>query len=315
MVIQLVTILMEGLMKKLSASAFDISTKYILNNGRYLEKLLFGHHFISPCPEKIIKAFKMYQNKDGGYGNGIEPDFRMPFSSPMGTSIAIGNLLAFDSFPEAQEQIQNAVQYLESTYNETLMGWEPVSKSVNLFPHAPWWHHTEMPNRINGNPTAELIGYMLRYEKYVTQLDLEMLKEKMIQNFLDAEVFEEHELFCYIRLYNQLSDVDQARMLTQLQVAYKALVNLNPEEWMAYVPYPLKFIKLAEKSIFEETNLAIEENVNFFIDQLTEVGCITPNWNWGAYPSEWDIAKREWTGILTLDALLTLKKYNAIEFV
>lgn len=306
---------MEGLMKKLSVSAFDISTKYILNNGRYLEKLLFGHHFITPCPEKLIKALKMYQNKDGGYGNGLEPDFRMPFSSPMGTSVALEKLRAFDAFPEAQVQIQQAIRYLESTYSEKLKGWEPASRSVNLFPHAPWWHYSEEPTRLNGNPTAEIVGYLLRYEKYVDALDVQMLKELMIQNFLDAETFEEHELYCYIRLYNQLSDVDQSRIVKQIQSGYKALVSLDPGEWKGYVPYPLKFIKLTEKLIFEETNLAVEENINYYVDQLTQIGCMTPNWNWGAYPSEWDIAKREWTGILTLDALLTLKKYDAILFV
>ena len=196
-------------MKNLSHSAFDISSRYILNNARYLEKLVFGHYFISPCPEKIVKAYQMYQNKDGGYGNGIEPDFRLPSSSPMATSVALNRLSQFKETVGAFEQIEKAISYLESTYDDSIKGWECTPKMVNLYPHAPWWHFQTPRLGVHGNPSAEILGYLIEFEPFVKTLDLEALRKTYIDYILSMQEFEEHELYCVIRLFNRLSDIEQ----------------------------------------------------------------------------------------------------------
>lgn len=299
-------------MKTLSQSAFDISSRYILNNARYLEKLVFGHHFISPCPEKIVKAYKMYQNKDGGYGNGLEPDFRLPFSSPMATSVAIARLRAFKDDIRALEQIEKAILYLESTYNDEILGWESTSKMVNLYPHAPWWTYSGTRKGIHGKPSAEILAYLLEFSAFVRNLDLDKLKAHYIQYFNTLESYEEHEVYCFIRLYDSLSDIEQQLLESNLLHAINQLVVLDQKEWHKYVPYPLKFIGLSEKLKIDIPQTTIEDNIDFLVDLVEENGCITPSWGWSDFPEEWEISKREWIGILTLDALLTFKEYGAI---
>ncbi len=40
---------------------------------------------------------------------------------------------------------------------------------------------------------------------------------------------------------------------------------------------------------------------------------ILPTWEWDEYLDEWEVAKTEWIGNLTLEALLSLMKFNRIE--
>lgn len=312
LVILIVTITLEVFMNNINKSAFDASSSYILNNGRYLEKLLLGHYFISPCSSKIVKALKMYQNKDGGYGNGLEPDFRMSFSSPMATSIALRLLSAFGDVSGVEEQIKSAITYLESTYIEAIQGWELTSKMVNLFPHAPWWTYKEPLKTIGGNPSAEIVGYLYKFRQFVAKLDVIQLKNIYINKLIETKIQEEHELMCYIRMYNHMSDIDQDVMMPYLNVAYQNIVNTNPEEWNNYVPYPLKFIELAKNQIFEISDELLNDNLNFLLNKLSLIGHIVPPWSWNAYLEEWEIAKREWSGILTLETLLILRKYQMI---
>lgn len=71
-------------MKTLSKRAFDRTIQFISEIGRPLEQALCAHHFTEPCPEQVISELAKYQNEDGGFGHGLEPDFRLPASSPMG---------------------------------------------------------------------------------------------------------------------------------------------------------------------------------------------------------------------------------------
>lgn len=298
-------------MKNLSQSAFDISSRYILNNARYLEKLVFGHYFISPCPEKIVKAYQMYQNKDGGYGNGIEPDFRLPNSSPMATSVALSRLSQFKDTVGAFEQIEKAISYLENSYDDSIKGWESTPKMVNLYPHAQWWHFEKPRIGIHGNPSAELLGYLIEFEPFVKTLDLEALRKTYIDYILTIKEFEEHELYCIIKLFNRLSDIEQIVIKEKIIEGFNKVVNMDIRQWEGYVPYPLKFITLTEHDLFEIPENLLMHNINFIVNKLNEDGVFSPSWSWGSYDSEWEIAKREWSGILTLDALLVIKRYGA----
>jgi hypothetical protein len=38
-----------------------------------------------------------------------------------------------------------------------------------------------------------------------------------------------------------------------------------------------------------------------------------PNWSWGGlWPDAWEQAKRDWTGVMTLDNLLKLRAFGRI---
>lgn len=300
-------------MKMLSDYDFDLAAQYILNNGRYLEKLLYEHYFIAPCDSKIIKALEMYQNKDGGYGNALEPDFRLPHSSPMATSLALRYLKDLEKNDAYRDQVEKAITYLESTFRESIMGWEPVSKMVNVFPHAPWWYRMDEIETISGNPSAELTAYIFEFKEYTNELKPDNLVEFYVSQLENMLQFEEHEIYCYIMLYDVLPLSFKDRMKSKLIEAYEELVSTEKQEWSKYVPYPLKFIGLINESVFPISDSLLDENLDYIIGLIEENGHVAPTWKWTEFEDEWEIAKREWTGKLTLDHLILLKRFSRIE--
>ena len=91
------------------------------------------------------------------------------------------------------------------------------------------------------------------------------------------------------------------------------LVNLDESEWTDYVPTPLKCIEFDSNNYFGLNSKLIDKNLDYLINNLEESGKILPTWTRDRYLMDWEIAKSEWIGILTLDSVLSLKKFNRIE--
>jgi hypothetical protein len=72
---------------KLTDNTFFLLSRFFKEEVRDLEKYLFEYYLQKGERTRIIEELKKYQNDDSGFGNGLEPDFRQPLSSPMATSI------------------------------------------------------------------------------------------------------------------------------------------------------------------------------------------------------------------------------------
>ncbi|MBU3174896.1 hypothetical protein KPL47_00780 [Clostridium estertheticum] len=305
-------------MKKLSKALFEQLNSYMDTDARPLEKSIFNYYFNDSSGDDILDSLEAFQNTDGGFGKGIEPDFKLIKSSPMATSIGLRYLSKLDNSDRAQNMIAKAIEYLETTFDNNRNGWYSVPSIVNNYPHAPWW---EFKNDINmtvidyswGNPTAELIGYVYKYKKYLNNFDIYSLRNYAITNLNNRTEFNsEHEIISYIHMYNALDEEFSIQIVDTLKLAVSKLVNINQSEWINYVPTPLKFINLDSKNFFGIECKLIDQNLDYLIDRLEEDGKILPTWQWDKYLEEWEIAKIEWMGILTLEALLSLLKFNRI---
>ncbi|MCB2353937.1 hypothetical protein [Clostridium estertheticum] len=305
-------------MKKLSKTLFEQLNSYMNTDARPLEKSIFNYYFNDSSGDDILDSLEAFQNTDGGFGKGIEPDFKLIKSSPMATSIGLRYLSKLDNSDRAQNMIAKAIEYLETTFDSNRNGWYSVPSIVNNYPHAPWW---EFRNDINmtvidyswGNPTAELIGYVYKYKKYLNNLDVYSLINYAITNLNKRTEFNsEHEIISYIHMYNTLEEEFSSQIVDTLKLAVSKLVNIHQFEWINYVPTPLKFINLDSKNFFGIEGKFIDQNLDYLIDRLEEDGKILPTWQWDKYLEEWEIAKIEWMGILTLEALLSLLKFNRI---
>jgi hypothetical protein len=305
-------------MKKLSKTLLNRLNNYMNAEARPLERAIFNYYFNGSSSDDILNSLEAFQNSDGGFGQGLEPDFKLSQSSPMATSIGLRHLGMLDNNDRAQKMIAKAARYLETTFDSKRMGWFSVSSQVNQYPHAPWW---EFRNDINmtvidyswGNPSAELIGYLYKHKEYLNNLDINSLIMNAIDNLNQhAEFNSEHEIFCYIHMYNVLDKELSSRIEDTLKLAVSKLVNLNEAEWVNYVPAPLKFIQLDSKNFFGIEEKYINQNLDYLVARLEETGRILPSWQWDDYKEAWEISKLEWTGILTLEALLSLRKFNRI---
>ena len=305
-------------MKKLSEAILNGLNTYMNTEARPLERSIFNYYFNNSTGDHILDSLEAFQNSDGGFGIGIEPDYKLPQSSPMATSIGLRYLSKIDNSDRAQNMIAKAVGYLEATFNVSRQGWYSVPSIVNEYPHAPWW---EFNNEINmtvidyswGNPTAELLGYLYKYKEYLKNIDIYSLINIAIANLNEHKEFKsEHEIFCYIYMYNALDNEYSSQIEESLKLAISQLVNVNQSEWINYVPTPLRFIESDSKNHFGINPKLIDENLDYLVDSLEQNGKIVPAWQWDKYLDEWEVSKAQWSGILTLEALLSLRKFNRI---
>jgi hypothetical protein len=305
-------------LKKISKDLFNEISNYINKEARPLEKALFNYYFNDSSQDEILNSLETFQNLDGGFGNGIEPDFQLKDSSPMATSIGLRHLSKIDNNDKAKIMIIQAIEYLEKSFDENRKGWYSVPCSVNNYPHAPWWEFKKDINKTVidyswGNPTVELIGYLYKYKDYLKHIDIYSLVNYAITTLNETSEFKsEHEIFCYIRMYNVVEEEFSIQMEDKLKIAVSQLINTNEVEWVNYVPSPLKFLETECENLFGIESKFIDKNLDYLITRFEEYGKILPEWQWGTYLEDWEISKIQWTGILTLEALLSLHKFHRI---
>lgn len=76
-------------MIKLTKGGFSKARNYLLAEGRILEKRLFDHYFESGFTAEVYHSILAYQNDDGGFGWGLEPDTSSPESQSLFTEMAL----------------------------------------------------------------------------------------------------------------------------------------------------------------------------------------------------------------------------------
>src|SRR5258706_12410408 len=83
---------------------------FIWRNARLIERYLFTCLFDNGSKEPVLAALRAYQNKDGGFGNALEPDKRCPSSQPQDIEITLHILDAINAIDDPM--MLRAVNYL-----------------------------------------------------------------------------------------------------------------------------------------------------------------------------------------------------------
>lgn len=305
-------------MVKITEKQIDKAEEYLRENCRPLEQARLGYLFRNGDVKQYIEELKKYQNSDGGFGNGLEPDFLLPYSSPLATSLAFQFLSEIPE-PQASDLIEKAIGYLENTLNKERNNWFAVPKEVNDYPHAVWWNWDPETKQTVideswGNPSAELIGYLWKYRKYATILDVDSLVDYAIQYWANKTDFpSEHEVYSYIWLYRCLPP-EKAKLLEEKLIeATNKLVTYDVDKWKTYTPQPIHFADSPGFFLYDTVKEGIDKNLDYLIETIDGNGVWSPNWTWRQYGEEWEKSKIKWQGILTIRNLKILSNYGRIE--
>lgn len=296
----------------------DRAEKYLQEHCRLLEQARFDFLFRNGGVKQYINELRKYQNTDGGFGKGLEPDFLLPDSSPLATSLAF-QFLSEVPDTKTSNLVKKAVGYLEKSFDKNRNGWFAVPKEVNDYPHAVWWNwDTNIQQTVIdqswGNPSAELIGYLWKFRKFVTKLDVDSLVEYAIQYWATKSDFpSEHEVYSYIWLYKCLPPEKAKLLEAKLIEATKKLVTFNVEKWNTYTPQPIHFTDSPNFFLYNTVKEGIEKNLDYLLETVDKNGTWSPNWTWHQYDNEWEKAKIKWQGILTIRNLKILSNYGRIE--
>ncbi|MBN2539948.1 MAG: hypothetical protein JXB08_00325 [Bacilli bacterium] len=265
----------------------------------YLLKNLFEGQTVN-----IIQELKKYQNEDGGFGHGLEPDTMLPDSSIVCTDVAVEILEAIEEEPLKSEMIQEIVHYYESTYIPEKRGWELVPKEVDDFPHAVWWNYSGVDEFGYGNPNPQIVGFLYRYQKYLKTLDLKELLSYIIE--YAKTVFpnnsKKHNILSLIQFYNQMPQDIQEDLFPMLKFACDE--ELGHTNWEEYCLQPYE-LALANRVFLEGHEELLYKNLEFQKARLAN-GLILPNWQWYQYDEEFEQVKYKWAGHLTYNVIKAL---------
>lgn len=306
-------------MLKLHHSIVNKSETYINTHCRDLENARFQYLFKNGSAQSVARKLKFFQNADGGFGKGLEPDFWLPDSSPLASS------LAFQFIDEIHTKIDESIivqgiQYFEKSFIPNRHGWISVPQEVNNYPHAPWWEYNEVENgtvidKSWGNPTAQILGYLYKYRNLVNNLDVGELIENALQYLRAKKSFtSEHELYCFIRLAEKLPQEMVTPIKDQLISGTNQLVNFDKKAWNQYTPQPTHFASSPDHFLYEAVKKHIDTNLDYLIETVNEDGIWSPTWSWGKSDKNWKKARIYWQGILTIKHLQILSAFERIDW-
>lgn len=305
--------------RMLSTQALARARAFLTDHARPLERARAEHLFDGGSAEPVLDELRRYQNSDGGFGHGLEPDLQTPDSSVLATTVAL-QLLGTLQLDESHPLIRGAMTYLRSTYSEEFDTWPIIPETVDNAPHAPWWQPRAMDPaqaaRQFINPRAEVIGYLFTYASYSTpEFRTRLLKSQLDHLNEQSDAIEMHELLCLLRLLRapMLPDGPRQTLAETLTRVVSATVSTEPGEWRGYGLRPADVVDGPDSPFVPLLGDATALDLDARIEAQGADGAWSPPWNWGdLHPEAWARARTEWSGVLTLNTLAALQQFGRL---
>ena len=306
-------------MKELTKDKQEKAKQYIFKNARPLEKAIYRYYFEEGTQEAVFNELAAFQNPDGGFGQAMEPDLRVPESSALATAVALDMLRELNA-PAELEPVKHAIAYVLKTYDREKHVWRIIPETTDSSPHAPWWNQDGLEDTFGhflSNPRPELVGFLWTYGTLVPA----DFREQILQTVLACleslpDTISGDALLSYLRLYDtdNLPHEPRSRLEAKLLRVVPASIETDSAKWSSYCITPLMAITSPDSPFAQTIPEAIEKNLDYAIDTQCADGSWKPHWAWGdAYPDAWQTAEREWRGILTLRTLRTLRNFSRLQ--
>jgi len=303
----------------LTPASFSLAQDFLLQCARPLERALFRFHFENATAGDVRHALAAFQNDDGGFGRALEPDFRLPASSALATSVAL-KYLREAGISARDPMVSAALRWTQAAFDGGLDRWPLVPPAVNDWPHAPWWTWSE-PGQpgFAVNPGFEFVAHLWRYREAVDPMFLSEITaraEELLARLPGRP--EMHDLLCVIHLAETPSvpAVLRNQAANYVRQAGPAIVAREPSAWIEYGVKPLVLAPRADSLLAPLLRGPADANLEFEILRQGADGAWAPNWSWGGlFPQDWPEAELEWKGVLTLRALLTYRSYGCLAAV
>lgn len=293
--------------------------------GRPLELALWEYFFSGGPKENVLRCLAAFQNADGGFGHGLEPDFWLPRSSPMASWMAGQILVDIQADPE-EGIVRRLRDYLLGAKQVQPGMWPSVLPENNAYPHAPWWEWTEAAQQDwMFNPSVELAAFLIHWsggEGPEADLGWSSLGAAC-EYLLEAESVEWHGLKNYwqclklLRPFKERFPGEVGCSFGEVEAQARALIleviDRDLASWgKSYKPLPLDFVKSPADPLYPELKPLVEENLRVYLRDRDEDGIWDITWGWQHYPEEFAVARRYWQGILAVERYRVLNALGSL---
>ncbi|MEU4190311.1 hypothetical protein AB0E69_00280 [Kribbella sp. NPDC026611] len=277
---------------------FTAGREFVRREARLVESRLFETVFEGADAQGVVDALHGYQNPDGGFGHGLEPDKRCPDSLALDVEVAFDALIA--SGARDDDMVRRAVDWLDQAANAD-GAVSLCSPAVENYPRAV--HITDWTYQPDLNPTAGLVGRL-------HTLGVEHPWRDRASAWCAAELAkglpeDAHGMHEALEFLEHTGDADFDRIRDWLpKLAHFRADAASPE----YGVTPLHFAPTPDsfwRPLFTEAQL--EAHLDRLIEDQQDDGGWTLTWEPPGQSST--LAYR---GIITVGALRTLKAYNRI---
>lgn len=286
--------------------------QFILQNARPIDLAVYKYYFENQSNRIVVAELSKYQNKDGGFGNGLEPDFVNPNSSPIATNDAIITLFRVKALFKDSDMVKGIVKYLGShdSFDEDKKRWLFAIDSNKDYPHAIWWEKNESDGISGFNPTMSLAAFMVCYGDE-TSLYQDIIKDGL-KHLEESKDINGDELKCYLlayellRQHNTCGIIDLEYLEKLIRKKIDNVICKDVEKYgVEYATAPsdifsgiyLEFVTPEIDPLISAEKAALER-------LQKEDGGYDVTWQWYTQYPEFEQARNNWRPRVTLEKLL-----------
>lgn len=303
---------------QLSRQAFARARAFLHERARPLERALFVHEFEGAPAARVVEELARFANADGGFGRALEPDLRLPDSSALATSQALRTLAELGQ-PAEHPLVRGALAWLVERFEPGIAAWRSVPPQVDQHPHAGHWswalHAPGGSWPVAILPCAEVLSHFCHWKGSAPAELLDAAFANLLHALPAADAGPDSVVYLDRLARAPGLPAPVARALAEhLPRLALGMVSRDPAQWTDYVAKPIKLAPTPDSTLAALFPDTVASNLDWEIAHQQPDGSWLPNWSWrGEYPEHWEIAKREWQGVLTLERLLSLRAYSRIE--
>ncbi|MFE9101371.1 hypothetical protein ACFYYL_27105 [Actinomadura geliboluensis] len=280
------------------ADALARAERFMLLNGRLIDRHRFALHFRGGPAAPVVAALRAYENPDGGYGHALEPDLRGAGSQPVPAQHALQFL--HEAGADRDPAVDRVAGYLASITRDG--GGVPFAlPTVRDAPHGPWWQTPDDPPA-SINPTATLAGMLHRAGSAHPWLAQATAFCWRHLDDLDTEPGP-YDVLAILMFLDHVPDRDRAEAaFSRVRDALAAAAHSDHQDVLDFAPAPGGH----GRRLYADD--VIDARLDALIDDQADDG----GWDI-AFPSWTPVTRPEWRGFVTVERLLTLRAYGRLK--
>ncbi|MGM0524448.1 MAG: hypothetical protein ACQER2_10445 [Bacillota bacterium] len=289
-------------------------SQWMKRHARPLEYARWRYLFEAGEKEAVRDCLHAYQNEDGGFGHGLEPDYTMPHSSAIQTWAACRIIYELN-LPKEDPIVEGVVQYLIHSFDEKTGMYQTVVPEMNDYPHARHWHYEDGVQANWGyNPTVELAAYLKLWSvDACSEIIVNQILTGAIEHLLTVETMNFHELNNYQQLLVLLKGqlLKEKALHKKVMELKEAAFSKDPSTFgQTYQGLPMDVIESKQDVLYPKYKDLIQDHCDYLSESVTEDGIWDITWEWGRDDDAFLLAKKYWQGILAIKHVQYLQRFK-----